>query len=108
MRLTPSTARNFSRQSELTIEPRKLKELLAGFEIEDDPVKVRYSWAFQLDGIDCAVWEYMGSWRRHEFHLWSAGPMVTLKDFLLSRPELMPHPGAGPMPAVFRSNRSKT
>jgi hypothetical protein len=29
--------------------------------IEDDPDKVVNSWAFTVDGIKCAIWDYKGS-----------------------------------------------
>lgn len=29
--------------------------------IQDDPVKVKYSWGFTVDGVPCGIWDYRGS-----------------------------------------------
>jgi hypothetical protein len=111
-RLTLGTTRNYSRQGEIRLPVTILINKLSGFEVEDDLAKVRYSWQFQLDGIECAVWDYFGSWKRDEFSLWTAGSMDTLKEFLQAEPmprseaEPMPRSEAEPMPAVFRSGRN--
>ena len=36
--------------------------------VVDDPDKVKYSWGFTLDGKECAVWDWKGSW---EDDVWS-------------------------------------
>ena len=36
--------------------------------VEDDPDKVVNSWAFTLDGCECAIWDYKGS---HHYEIWS-------------------------------------
>lgn len=44
--------------------------LMLGFEpnINDDPYKVKYSWGFTVDGVECAIWDWKGS---HSFYEWS-------------------------------------
>jgi hypothetical protein len=29
--------------------------------VDDDPDKVRYSWAFTINGRECAIWDWKGS-----------------------------------------------
>ena len=36
--------------------------------VEDDPEKVVNSWAFTLDGFECAIWDYKNS---HFVNCWS-------------------------------------
>lgn len=51
---------------------------LLGFEpnVPDDEYKVKYSWAFTVDGEPCAVWDWKGS---HAMRTWSAyGPHAVL------------------------------
>ena len=36
--------------------------------VQDDPDKVRYSWGFTVDGVQCGIWDYKGS---HNFNSFS-------------------------------------
>ena len=36
--------------------------------VEDDEEKVVNSWAFMVDGAECAIWDYKGS---HHYNMWS-------------------------------------
>lgn len=36
--------------------------------VKDDPYKVRYSWGFTVDGVQCGIWDYKGS---HYFNSFS-------------------------------------
>ena len=36
--------------------------------VEDDEEKVVNSWAFMVDGCECAIWDYKGS---HHYNMWS-------------------------------------
>lgn len=46
--------------------------------VQDDPSKVKHSWAFSALGSDCAVWDYKGS---HRLKRWSAyGPDAVLRE----------------------------
>lgn len=36
-------------------------------EVDDDEAKVKYSWAFTADGVECGIWDYYGSGDRHTF-----------------------------------------
>lgn len=29
--------------------------------VQDDEAKVKYSWAFKADGVECGIWDYYGS-----------------------------------------------
>ena len=42
---------------------------ILGFEpnVDDDPYKVVNSWAFEVDGKPCAIWDYKGSHLRGQF-----------------------------------------
>jgi hypothetical protein len=46
--------------------PRRLsvndikKVLGFGPNVEDDPDKIKYSWAFTVDGTRCGIWDYKG------------------------------------------------
>lgn len=42
---------------------------ILGFEpnVEDDPIKVKHSWSFTVDGERCGVWDYKGSERLNQF-----------------------------------------
>jgi hypothetical protein len=31
--------------------------------VADDPDKVKYSWGFTADGVECGIWDYKGSYR---------------------------------------------
>lgn len=45
--------------------------------VDDDPIKVKHSWAFSAEGNACAVWDWKGSHRSKE---WSAyGPDDVLR-----------------------------
>jgi hypothetical protein len=45
--------------------------------VVDDPYKVKHSWAFNVQGNDCAVWDWKGS---HKLREWSAyGPDAVLR-----------------------------
>jgi hypothetical protein len=48
---------------------KQIIEIL-GFEpnIADDEEKVVNSWAFMVDGHECAIWDYKGS---HHYNIWS-------------------------------------
>jgi hypothetical protein len=48
---------------------RQIIDIL-GFEpnIADDEEKVVNSWAFMVDGSECAIWDYKGS---HHYNIWS-------------------------------------
>jgi hypothetical protein len=48
---------------------RQIIDIL-GFEpnIADDEKKVVNSWAFMVDGHECAIWDYKGS---HHYNIWS-------------------------------------
>jgi len=35
--------------------------------VDDDPYKVVNSWAFEVDGIPCAIWDYKGSHHHGQF-----------------------------------------
>ena len=43
---------------------------ILGFEpnVADDPDKVVNSWAFMVDGCECAIWDYKSS---HHYNMWS-------------------------------------
>lgn len=43
----------------------------------DDPDKVKYSWAFTVDGVKCAIWDYKGSYREKFYSTF--GPADVLK-----------------------------
>jgi hypothetical protein len=49
-----------------------------GFEpnVDDDPYKVKYSWAFNAGGRDCAIWDWKGSHKLREFSAY--GPKEVL------------------------------
>ncbi len=44
-------------------------EAVLGFapNIKDDPYKVKYSWGFTVDGKECGIWDYKGSYRFREY-----------------------------------------
>jgi hypothetical protein len=46
-------------------------EKILGFpaNVNDDPDKVIFSWAFKINGMECAIWDYKGS---HKMQRWSA------------------------------------
>lgn len=31
--------------------------------VSDDPDKVKYSWGFTADGVECGIWDYKGSYK---------------------------------------------
>ena len=35
--------------------------------VQDDPYKVKYSWAFTAGGRKCAIWDWKGGWRDGEW-----------------------------------------
>jgi len=46
--------------------------------VADDPGKVKHSWGFNVQGNDCAVWDWKGS---HKLKEWSAyGPDSVLRE----------------------------
>lgn len=60
------------------ITAKQIKDIV-GFKAngEDDPDKVKYCWAFSMDGKPCAVWDYKGSHKYKQFSTW--GPSEALK-----------------------------
>ncbi len=46
--------------------------------IKDDPYKVKYSWGFNVQGNDCAIWDWKGSHRFNEFSAY--GPDAVLRQ----------------------------
>lgn len=49
-----------------------------GSNVMDDEGKVAYSWGFNLDGAECAIWDWKGS---HTRKVWSAyGPHDKLHE----------------------------
>jgi hypothetical protein len=46
--------------------------------VDDDPHKVKYSWAFSVQGNDCAVWDYKGSHKLKEYSAY--GPDSVLRE----------------------------
>ena len=57
---------------------KKITEILGfGPNVLDDPDKVKYSWGFLVDGVQCGVWDYKGS---HKVNVFSAyGDRIILK-----------------------------
>jgi hypothetical protein len=54
-------------------------DAILGFKpnVDDDVSKVKYSWGFNVQGNNCAVWDWKGS---HKFKEWSAyGPESVLR-----------------------------
>ena len=45
--------------------------------VADDPYKVKYSWAFNVQGSDCAIWDYKGSHKIKEYSAY--GPADKLR-----------------------------
>lgn len=45
--------------------------------VEDDPDKVKYSWGFSVDGVECAIWDYYSSYKQNVWSLY--GPKDVLK-----------------------------
>lgn len=43
----------------------------------DDPCKVKFSWCFSVDGVECAVWDWKGSARFNQFSAY--GPTEALQ-----------------------------
>lgn len=46
--------------------------------VADDPYKVKYSWAFNVQGNDCAIWDWKGSYKLNEFSAY--GPDTVLRE----------------------------
>jgi hypothetical protein len=63
--IKPSDSASSHRTGSLIHVDRKLITKLLGFapNVEDDPDKVTASWAFTVDGVECAVWDYKGSFK---------------------------------------------
>lgn len=41
---------------------REITRILGfGPNVQDDPVKVKHSWGFNVDGQPCGIWDYKGS-----------------------------------------------
>jgi hypothetical protein len=40
-------------------------DTILGFKsnVDDDHDKVKYSWGFTINGVECAIWDYKGSYR---------------------------------------------
>ena len=57
-----------------TIEGLSVLEIAKklGFEanVDDDPDKVKYSWAFEIDGKKAAIWDYKGSSSYKQFSIY--------------------------------------
>lgn len=55
-------------------------ESILGFapNVADDPDKVRYSWAFTVNGYKCAIWDYKGSYQYNSFSTY--GPASVLRS----------------------------
>lgn len=79
MNIKPCEMQSSSRTGTLTgITVSEINEIL-GFEpnADDDPDKVEHSWAFQVDGTYCGIWDYKGSHRWNQFSTF--GPDVMLR-----------------------------
>ena len=56
----PGDHRSCSVSSDYTVE--EITKIL-GFapNVKDDPFKVKNSWGFKVDGVQCGIWDYKGS-----------------------------------------------
>jgi len=61
--------------------------------VDDDPVKVRWSWGFYVNGVHCGIWDYKG-------FRWSySGPREVF--VALFGPEFVGEGAAAPKPNFF-------
>jgi hypothetical protein len=74
----PGSHRTGSIPSALTVE--EISKAL-GFEpnVLDDPDKVKHSWGFKVNGVDCGIWDYNGG-------RWSTyGPLTVFMELFPNR-----------------------
>lgn len=50
------------------VSAKDIKKIL-GFSanVKDDPSKVKYSWGFKADDVECGIWDYKGSHKVNSF-----------------------------------------
>jgi len=61
--IEPNPNINGYKTGTLTGKSKQQIEQALGFppNVDDDPDKVRYSWAFTINGRECAIWDWKGS-----------------------------------------------
>lgn len=57
----------------INLTPEKISQIL-GFtpNFRDDPIKVKNSWHFTIDGRDAAIWDWMGSEKKGVFSFYGS------------------------------------
>jgi len=43
------------------VSVQDIEKILGPSNVQDDPDKVKYSWGFEADGVECGIWDYKGS-----------------------------------------------
>ncbi len=46
--------------------------------VDDDPDKVRYSWAFTINGRECAIWDWKGSADQDVWSVYDPGLVLSI------------------------------
>jgi hypothetical protein len=69
MKINPINEPGQSRTGYLMNITKKEIEKIIGFEpnVKDDPIKVKYSWGFEIDSKQFGIWDYCGSSDYNEF-----------------------------------------
>ena len=63
MKITPINRGGVCRTGNLRETRVDEINVILGFEpnVKDDPYKVKHSWGFKVDGVECGIWDYKGS-----------------------------------------------
>jgi len=65
MKIKPINKAGAHRTGNITGYTKNEIDKILGFKpnVVDDPDKVKYSWGFTINGVECAIWDYKGSWQ---------------------------------------------
>jgi hypothetical protein len=65
MKIVPINKPGAHRTGEISGYAKVDIDKILGFKpnVLDDPDKVKYSWGFTVDGVECGIWDYKGSYK---------------------------------------------